>query len=311
MQKRGVLLRRLFSLLALVLAMVGSLRAQQMYQYTQFMFNNYMVNPAVVGTYNYYQIRTNHRFQWLGVKDAPMTNSVTVYGPHPKLPMGYGGMFYHDMTGPTTRMGLMGSYGYNIPINSETRLSFGVSIGAMIFMVDASKFDLGDDYTVYNNNDPALLDYKTKTAFAPDASVGVYLYASHYYVGIAGQQLVPLNMKLYPRQHEADRIMPTALISGGYLIYLTDNFTMEPSGVIKYTYPYMPMLDANIKITYQNMVWGGISYRLWDAVALMVGYKHQGRLLFGYSFDFSYSSLLSFNYGTHELLIGYQFDRIK
>ncbi len=307
----SVLLRRLVCICALLASTTGFLRAQQMYQYTQFMFNNYLVNPAVVGTYNYYQIRTNHRFQWLGVRDSPMTNAVTVYGPHPTQPMGYGGMFYHDMTGPTSRTGLMGAYGYNIPLNSETRLSFGVSVGALIYIVDGSKFDLGDDFTRHNNSDPALLQYQNKAAFSPDASAGVYLYASHYYVGLAGQQLIPFDMRLYNNQRLSDRVQPMALLSGGYLIYLTDNFTMEPSGVVRYSYPYRPQLDANVRITYQDKVWGGVSYRLWDAVSLMMGYKHQGRLLFGYSFDFSYTSLFAFNYGTHELLIGYQFDKIK
>ena len=43
-----------------------------------YMFNDFVINPAIAGTQNYYQIRTNHRFQWVGMADPPMTPLVGV-----------------------------------------------------------------------------------------------------------------------------------------------------------------------------------------------------------------------------------------
>ena len=111
-------------ILAFVTGFTG-LQGQQMPQYTQYMFNDFVINPAIAGVHNFYQIRTNHRFQWVGLMDPPVTNSLAFYGPHAKLDMGYGAYVYNDVTGPTSRTGLTGSYAYNIAITDEIRLSMG------------------------------------------------------------------------------------------------------------------------------------------------------------------------------------------
>src|ERR1035437_3576786 len=101
------------TLLTMILAVCGSLFSQQEPQYTLYMLNPFLTNPALAGTNNYYQIRTNHRFQWTGLKDAPITNSISAYGPHSTKSMGYGGTIYNDITGPTSRTGINGVYAYN------------------------------------------------------------------------------------------------------------------------------------------------------------------------------------------------------
>ena len=112
--------------------------------YTQYMFNNFVVNPAVAGTYDYFQIRTNHRFQWVGLLDPPMTNSISFYGPHAKLPMGYGGYVYNDVTGPTSRTGVTGAYAYNIAVTGDIRLSMGLSASIMQYRVDGTQLNPAD-----------------------------------------------------------------------------------------------------------------------------------------------------------------------
>ena len=282
---------------------------QQMYQFTQFMMNNYTVNPAVVGTYNYFQARTNHRFQWVGVNDAPITNVVSVYGPLAKSPMGFGALFYNDLTGPTSRTGLMGSYAYNLPLNDEIRISAGLSIGFMSFRVDASKFDLGDNTN--NATDPALLTFQSKTSIVPDGALGVYLYASHYYVGAACQQIMGNTLTLYGQPVRVNSLNRSFYAHGGYLIYLSENFDLEPSVIVKWSPPSPFQFDINVKATYLTRVWAGLSYRHLDAVSFMIGYRHDNRILFGYSFDFSYTRLRAYAGGSHELMIGYQFDKLK
>lgn len=286
-----------------------TVRAQQMYQFTQYMLNNYVTNPAVVGTYNYFQARTNHRFQWVGVNDAPITNVVSVYGPLAKYPMGFGALFYNDLTGPTSRTGLMGSYGYNLPLGDEMRISAGLSVGFMAFRVDGSKFDLGDNTN--NTTDPALLSAQRKTSMLPDASLGVYLYASHFYVGISSHQLFGNNLSLYGKPIKNNTLRRAYYIQGGYLVYLSENFDLEPAAVIKWSPPSPFQFDVNVKATYNNSIWAGISYRYGDAVCLLIGYKYNNKILFGYSYDYSYTRLRSYSTGSHELMIGYQFDKIK
>ena len=124
-------------ILAIVTGFTG-VRAQQMPQYTQYMFNDFVINPAIAGIYDYFQIRTNHRFQWVGLLDPPMTNSIALYGPHAKLDMGYGGYVYSDVTGPTSRAGITGSYAYNIAVAGDIRLSMGISLSLLQYRIDGT-----------------------------------------------------------------------------------------------------------------------------------------------------------------------------
>lgn len=298
-----------FLVLGSLLLLCSKVAGQQMYQLTQFMLNNYTVNPAVVGTHNYFQARTNHRFQWIGMSDAPITNVVSVYGPLTKNPMGFGALFYNDITGPTSRTGLLGSYAYNIALTDEIRISAGLSVGFMAFRVDASKFDLGDN-TNYAT-DRALLTFQSKTSIVPDAAVGVYMYASHYYVGAACQQLIGNTLTLYGHPVRENALRRSFYAHGGYLIYLSEDFDLEPSVIVKWSPPSPFQFDLNVKATYLTRVWAGISYRHLDAVSFMIGYRHDNRILFGYSFDFSYTRLRAYTGGSHELMIGYQFDKLK
>lgn len=282
---------------------------QQMYQLSQYMFNNYIVNPAVAGTYNFFQIRTNHRFQWVGLRDAPMTNAVSVYGPHAKLPMGFGGLFYSDITGPSSRFGLQASYAYNFPLTSEIRFSAGLSLGAAVYRMDGSKFSLGDNTNLAD--DPALLNYASKTTATPDASVGFYLYASHFFVGLSAHQLIPMRLPFYSNSIRGNRLLPHIYVNASYLIFLYETFELEPGIILRYGLPTEFLFDVNIKMTYQGTVWWGLGYRFMDAVSAMIGYIHDGKFFIGYSFDFSYTTLRKHSYGTHELMLGYQFDKIK
>ena len=307
--RRTLTLAARFLVLGTLLFLCSEVAGQQMYQLTQFMLNNYTVNPAVVGTYNYCQARTNHRFQWVGMSDAPITNVVSVYGPLTKSPMGFGALFYNDITGPTSRTGLMGSYAYNIALSDEIRISAGLSVGFMAFRVDASKFDLGDNTN--NATDPALLTFQSKTSVVPDGAVGVYMYASHYYVGASCQQIMGNALTLYGQPVRENALRRSFYAHGGYLIYLSENFDLEPSVIVKWSPPSPFQFDINVKATYLTRVWAGISYRHLDAVSFMIGYRHDNRILFGYSFDFSYTRLRAYTGGSHELMIGYQFDKLK
>ena len=292
-------------------------QAQQLPQFTQYMFNNYIVNPAVAGVYNYYQVRTNNRFQWAGIPDAPQTFSLSAYGPHAKKDMGFGGYFYRDQTGPTSRTGGLFSYSYNMPINKEMRISGGLSLGFLIFGVDGSKLDLGD--FSYGVIDPAM--YRTsKSIFTPDASIGFQLYSSYYFAGISAHQLFgqKLYKSLLPRGGEfqdtiygINKLKQHFTVSGGYMYMLNRDWDFEPSALIKYMFGAPVQVDLNIKANYRKKIWGGLSFRWQDGISILFGYNHEGKYIFGYSFDYSLTSIGKYNAGSHEIMLGYMFDKLK
>ena len=66
--------------------------------------------------------------------------------------------------------------------------------------------------------------------------------------------------------------------------------------------------DINIKRTYKQLVWLGVSYRTQEAVAIMMGFR-KDRILFGYAYDIAISDIRKYNVGTHEILFMFKFNR--
>ena len=288
------------------MVITGSLNlwAQQLPQFTQYMFNDFVINPAIAGTQNYYQIRTNHRFQWVGMADPPMTNSIAFYGPNEKMDMGYGAYIYNDVTGPTSRTGLNGSYAYNIAVNNEMRLSMGISFTLLQYRVDGTQLNPKDV------SDPAILNM-VSTSYLPDAGLGAYLYAEEYYVGMSVSQLLNNKVKIFDNKDGLNRLKPQFNLIGGYRYYLNQDWLVEPTLMFKGTAPKEVSFDITARIEWQKMVWGAVSYRFQDAVAIMIGYSYQKSFIFGYAYDIGINSIRKYNSGTHELMIGYRFNDIK
>jgi type IX secretion system PorP/SprF family membrane protein len=303
---KGILLT---TLSVLVFLFSNQLDAQQIPQFTQYMFNNYLSNPAVAGTYNYYQIRLNNRYQWVGMNDAPQTNSISFFGPLSKKDMGWGGYIYTDITGPTSKMGVMGSYSYNMRLNDEYRISGGLSFGFMQYKLDGSKLTLGDNF-VAGQNDPAISKASLST-FTPDASLGFYMYSSLFQVGISAHQLFGQKLKLYQDPIGVNRLRQHIMISGSTRIILDRYYDIEPGLLLKYMYGSPFQFELNTKITYKKEMWGGLSWRFKDAIAILIGYNYKKRYLIGYSFDYSYTGIRKYQSGSHEIMIGYLFDKIK
>lgn len=278
--------------------------AQQTPIYTQYMFNKLIYNPAVAGVDPYYQIRSDHRFQWIGMQDPPMTNALSIYGPHASMDMGYGGYLYHDRTGPTSKTGLTGTYAYNIGVTDNIHLSMGVSLGIIQYRVD------GTQITVKDIMDQALQG-AVYSSYVPDANIGLYMYAENYYAGFSTCQLINTKLKLYDQSTGLNKLKCHFYLTGGYMYEINSNFKVEPSILIKGTAPLLIQMDFNARVIYQDRGWLGLSVRTKDALSILLGYIHENMINIGYSYDFTLTDLRKYNSGTHEIMIGYRFNDIK
>jgi type IX secretion system PorP/SprF family membrane protein len=101
------------------------------------------------------------------------------------------------------------------------------------------------------------------------------------------------------------------MLTGGMMLPLNRDFLIEPSVLVKYMISSPVQVDLNAKLTYRKEFWGGISLRWMDGIAILFGYEYQSRYLFGYSFDYSLTDLRPHSAGSHEIMIGYKFDKLK
>ncbi|PKP11372.1 MAG: hypothetical protein CVU09_03635 [Bacteroidetes bacterium HGW-Bacteroidetes-4] len=294
---------------ALLLAVqVG--HAQPMFQFSQYMFNDYAINPAIGGTNDYWQIRSNYRLQYAGLNDGPQTYMLGAYGPHKTMPMGYGGFIFNDIVGPISYLGMYGSYAYNIQISGDIRLSMGLLAGVVQQKIDMAAI---------SPEDPVFLE-ATPNKFIPDGTLGVYLYTSQYFFGVSMSHLFFNNMSLLSEYDEgfniADaRLKPYFNIQGGYKYNIDRNFDLEPSVLMKASPNFDFITDINIRTIYQKMVWGGLGVRYnfknMESIIVFLGYNYNDMINIGYSYDIGLSTLAKTTYGSHEIMIGVKFNDIR
>jgi type IX secretion system PorP/SprF family membrane protein len=308
---KGKALACIIALCAWISGTEQSADAQQMPILTQNMFNPFIINPAIAGSNNYYKVNINSRLQWAGFKDGPVTNCITGYGPHPnkKLNMGFGATVISDITSPSSRNELMGSYAYNIAINREIRISFGASLGLMQYKVDPSAL------VVYNTdgsatNDPTLLSM-SGSKVAPDANIGVYLWSTDFNVGLSAVQLFNNRLKDSDNGMVFARLRTHFYLTGGYSYFINREFKLEPSIILKGVYPNMPQLDLNCKVEYNKLVWGALSFRTNDAISILLGYNYEKKIYLGYSCDFAINGIRKYGLTSHELMFGYRFNDLR
>lgn len=282
----------------------GSVEGQQLPQYTQFRFNRYAVNPAVGGSKPYYDIRSSHRYQWIGITDAPRTFALSVHGPNKNRKVGLGGYVYTDIVGPTRRSGAQFSYSYHFQLEEDLKLSLGLSGGLLHFQIDAQKI------TFKEENDPVVKD-KLYSSLLPDAKFGAYLYKKdEYYVGFSAPQLLQNKLKMFEQSDAPySRLEDHYFLHGGYRFEIDDDWDVEPFSIIKYVHPAPLKVDINARAIYQDQVWAGVGYRTNDAFTGSFGFIYKRHLLFGYSHDFTTSNLKNHSSGTHEVVLGLRFNK--
>lgn len=288
----------------ILLAGSCGLVGQQLPHYTQYMFNDFVINPAIAGVHNHYQIRTNHRFQWIGLMDPPLTNSIAFYGPHARLDMGYGGYVYNDVTGPTSRTGITGAYAYNIAVTGEIRLSMGISASVMQYRIDGTQLNPKDI------SDDRILQV-VSTTYLPDAGIGAYLYADDFYVGISAAQLLNNSIRIFENKSGLNRLKTHIHLIGAYRLEVDRDWILEPSLLIKGTAPKELSFDVTARAEWKRMAWAAVAYRFHESIGILAGYSYEESLFFGYAYDIGITSLRKYNTGTHEIMIGYRFNDIK
>lgn len=320
----------------LVIAALGScltVAAQQRPHYTQYILNNYIINPAVAGIENYTDVKVSHRHQWVGLDGAPVTTYLTIHAPLHKSDYerenpttfhasgenprgkaywqdyqkaephsGIGGTIINDRTGPLNRFAIYGTYAYHLGISERTSISGGISVGAQNLTLNANKL------TFNTANDPVVASstgYLKK--WTPDINLGVYLYSRDYFLGLAAQNVVPSKI-VYAAKEDSltkGRLVPHLFLQGGYRMFLTDDISFLPSAMIKYVSPTPVQIEVNAKFQYQDLIWAAASYRQDDGFAGMLGLNVSSTFNIGYSYDYSTTKLNTVSRGTHEIVVGF------
>ena len=304
--------------------------AQQRPQYSQYVFNNYLLNPAVSGIENYTDVKAGYRAQWTGLSGAPVTTYLTINAPigtdfvegdatqiggaggvnpysrsytqtYMAAPPhhGIGLMLVSDKAGPITQTNIDATYAYHLGLSDELNLAVGASVGLYHAYLDASQLTFPDSQT-----DPAVTNGNS-SLWKPDAGAGLWLYSSTWYAGASVQQLIPQTLNFGVSSNQLPgKIVPHFFFTSGFKVFLSDDVTAMPSIMVKAVNPVPVSYDLNMKLTFKDVFWLGGAYRHNDSFGVLAGFNISSVINLGYSYDFTTSALNTVSSGTHEIVVG-------
>ena len=275
---------------------IYNFNAQQIALNSQYMFSSFAINPAVAGTKNYSPLAFTFRRQWMGIDEAPVTQNLMGHAYLGKN-VGTGFHFFNDASGPTRRTGFSGAFSYQIKTGPSSKLSFGLSGSLTQFVIDRDRLitEIPDDVAVMNS---------TNNEVIPDVNFGIYWYGERHYLGVTGFHLLESKSDLFDLTSPVSNTLDRAIYANtGYVFAVGSNFAIEPSVLFRYMFNAPFQFDGNLRFIIKDVYWLACSYRLDDALAIMLGTDF-GPFEMGYSYDLGMSDIKTYNTGTHEIYLG-------
>jgi len=271
-------------------------KAQQQPQYTLNQFNsNLEINPAYAGANEDASASLRYRKQWTGYDGSPSTASFNAESKiiQKKLAIG--------LTVISDKIGITQSTNSDLSIASHIRVS---KSGTLALGIKAGVYFLNSDFSKLSNVDLTDPLYVTNKQTIPYLGSGALFYTPKFYVGLTIPRLI--SFENVSPQSKINK--PHIFLYSGYRLPLNDDIELRPAVLAKYTSAAPFEMDFALDAWYRNRVGVGVSYRTSDAVSFMI----KGRIrqsYIGYSYDMTISGLRTFNSGTHEIYLGYQFGK--
>ena len=291
----------------LIFALIGFLsllkvNAQQDPNYTQYMYNMNVVNPAYAGSLGTLSIGLLGRTQWTEISDNPKTVTFDAHAPLGKK-VGMGLSLIADEIGPMKEQNIYVDLSYTITTSEEGRLAFGLKGGVTLQKSDFTLIVLPQD-----PNDP-LFDENVNNTY-PNFGAGVYYYTDKFYVGASVPNILKSNhynfdssQNVYTKASEEAHYFLTS----GYVFDLSSTVRFKPSVMLRGVMNAPLSYDINANFLLYDRFELGASYRNGSSVSGLfnIGVTREFRI--GYAIDLAIGELSSLSPGTsHEVILLYE-----
>lgn len=278
----------------------GDSFAQQDGQFSQYMFNPFVINPAYAGSRDALSVLLVGREQWLSMPGAPSTQTLSINS-KVKNRVGLGLQIFNDAIGPKNVTGYLGTYAYRFPL-FKGKLAFGLRFGAFTYKYHWDKIEYKDPNDVYNTGNV------TQTTVL-NSDFGAFYNTKTYYFGLSYNHLGGNSRITSTQIPGADAQLSSHIfITAGKTFEINDNLALQPSILVRAVEGAPINTDINFNMLLNKKIWFGVSYRTSKTIVLLSQFYATDKLRFGYSFDYGMNRIGKLGGGTHELFIGYDFD---
>lgn len=304
--------------------------------YTQYVLNNYILNPALTGIENYTDVKLSYRNQWAGIDGHPVTAYFSIHGPlnkkdlrtsatsfqvpgeNPRGPKywdeyatspahhGIGLQAINDRAGYINRWSVALSYAYHKPLGPKTSLAAGINLGMSSISLDQSKIVFGD--ATYD----LAIGYTSGelSKIKPEIGAGLWLYSARYYLGVSVLNIIPGKAKFVKNGDKyGTYFTPNYFATAGYRFQMTDQISVLPSVMVQYWQPQLLGVHGGVKLQYEDFLWIGANYRysnLLSGYSGMIGVNVSNTFNISYAYESATNTRLqTYTKGTHEVVLGF------
>jgi len=293
---------------------------QQLPLFSQYLYNKFLINPAVAGSDGYTSVSLTAREQWVGYYGAPRTVSFSmqtrmlkksyilkqtrvkrqIYRPKSDGKVGLGGYIFSDKNGLVQRTGFQASYAYHMWLQKSTQLSMGLALTGYHYKINEKEINFEDP------NEPWLNNNLRRGMFVPDVTFGAYLLNANYCLGFSADQLFEASAKIGSYAYKNFKINRHYYLFGSYDFSSGNYNVIQPSFILMMSEQFKPQADMGVTYIYNQDFWTGLAFRTSGALIANVGVKYENMFI-GYAFDFTLQEIQRITYGTHEITFALKF----
>lgn len=273
--------------------------AQQYPVFTQYYFNEMVINPAYAGNHVQLSLTSTYRNQWVNFPGAPRTFSFSGHSSVYKEKVGLGFLFNHDEIGSYGNDNVYGFYSYRIHFKNST-LAMGLQAGFNLLQVDFSQLDL---------KDPTDPSFSPLNAIKPNFGTGLFYTKKNFFIGLSVPFIINnviSNSGESILQQLKERRYYFLRAGTIFSINKSNNIKLNPSMLLRSQEGQTLSLDLNLGVVIQDVLSTGLSWRSGDALIQFIDLRLTDKFHFAYSYDWTVSSINTFSNGSHEFTLNYR-----
>lgn len=283
--------------------------AQQDPHFSQYMFNKSYWSPALTAYDGKGSVSVISRAQWLGYEPtfeqdggAPSTQFLNFSTPIniKEIPFGLGVNVVYDKLGVLNNLATQISLAYTKQLNRGS-VSFGVRPEIVNQTLDFSKLRFVDP------SDPKNIQRK-ESQVVVDLAAGISYSNNELMLALGVNHLLrpSIDYGLDASGNAESKRSMTYNLYGEYNYRITYNIDLTPSILVTSDLNVFS-IDLSVIATYNEKLWGGLSYRNQEAMTLILGYSflENNQLSAGYAFDYIIQEQSAKQPTSHEIFIRY------
>ena len=297
-------MKKIHRYIILLFLVYNAAQGQQDPQYTQYMYNMSVINPAYTtneqGMLNFGAL---YRSQWKNTVGAPETLTFFAHVPlSEKIETGISLITDNIGDGALKENNIYADFAYILKLDEKSNLALGLKGGVTTFETNFNGFMLPEfqDDEAFNEN--------LNSTF-PNIGVGAFYHRKNFYAGLSAPNL--LTSKHLENRDGINRIGSENIhlfLTSGYVYELNADLKIKPSILAKMVQGAPMTLDASLNVLFNNRFEGGLSYRLEDSVSAMFNLSVVPALRIGYAYDYTLSNLSTYSSGSHEIFVLFDLD---